>query len=86
MSNTASARDGAAPKAAPWWRFPIVWFALAGPALVIVAGSATMVVAYRNADVVLVETPTATSLRTDTRAAAPALQARNHAATPTARP
>ena len=86
MSNTDSVRDGAEPKAAPWWRFPIVWFALAGPALVIVAGSATMVLAYRHADVVLVETPTATSLRSDARAAAPALQGRNHAATPPTRP
>ncbi|MEO8309573.1 MAG: nitrogen fixation protein FixH [Caldimonas sp.] len=86
MSNIASVPDGAGPKAPPWWRFPIVWFALSGPALVIVAGSATMVLAYRHADVVLVETPTATSPRSDARAAAPALQARNHAATPATRP
>jgi hypothetical protein len=67
---------------APWWRFPIVWFALAGPAFVVVAGSATMVLAYRHADVPLAETPAAVSLRAEARPVAPALQGRNHAATP----
>ena len=68
---------------APWWRFPMVWFALAGPALVVVAGLAMVVTAYRHADVVLVEATAATS-HAGGRAGptAPALQARNHAATP----
>ena len=75
--------------ALPWWRFPIVWFALAGPMLVVVAGFATMAIAYRHADVVLVEATTATATgRSGARpgSTAPALQARNHAATPPARP
>jgi hypothetical protein len=77
-----------APPAAPWWRFPMVWFALAGPALVVVAGFATMAIAYRHADVVLVETAAPESSQRSGRAGAtaPALQARNHAATPPARP
>ena len=82
MPNTPSSPRTAAGAGAPWWRFPIVWFALAGPALVIVAGSATMVVAFRHADVAIVEPPAPESLRTAARAIAPALQARNHAATP----
>jgi len=75
--------DGAAP-AAPWWRFPIVWLALAGPALVVVAGFATMAIAIRHADVVVSETPARRGARGADLAAAtaPALQARNHAATP----
>ena len=74
---------GAAP-AAPWWRFPIVWFALAGPALVVVACFATMAIAIRHADVVISETPASPGARGAGLAAAtaPALQARNHAATP----
>ena len=75
------------PPTPPWWRFPIVWFALAGPMLVVVAGFATMAIAYRHADVVLVEATTATATgRSGARpgSTAPALQARNHAATPAA--
>jgi hypothetical protein len=71
----------------PWWRFPIVWFVLAGPALVVVAGFATMAIAYRHADVVLEETASrATASRDRPGPTAPALQVRNHAATPPARP
>ena len=69
----------------PWWRFPMVWFALAGPALVVVAGFVTMAIAFRHADVVLSETPARQVARGADLggATAPALQARNHAATPT---
>jgi hypothetical protein len=35
----------------------MVWFVLAGPALVVVAGFATMAIAFRNADVEIHETP-----------------------------
>jgi hypothetical protein len=76
------------PPTPPWWRFPIVWFALSGPMLVVAASFTTMAIAYRHADVELVETTAATTARTGARtdASAPALQARNHAATPPARP
>ncbi len=82
MANTHPPETASHEAGAPWWRFPIVWFALAGPALVVVAGIATMVLAYRHADVALLEAPTAASLRADVRAVAPALQGRNHPATP----
>jgi hypothetical protein len=60
MAADISPIDPAHPVAAnaPWWRFGIVWFALSGPALVIVAGFATMAIAYTNADTELhVPTP-----------------------------
>lgn len=59
-----------------WWRLPIVWMVLGGPALVVVASFATLALAIRNPDPVLTA-PTATS-----GAHMPAVQARNHAATP----
>ena len=73
-----------APQGAPWWRFGMVWFALSGPALVVVAGFVTMAIAFSHADVVLIEA-TAPGQSAGAGAAgptAPALQARNHAATP----
>ena len=68
----------------PWWRFPMVWFALAGPALVVAACFVTMAIAFRHADVVLSEAPSRHEARGTglAGATAPALQARNHAATP----
>lgn len=80
--------------AAPWWRFGMVWLVLSGPAVVVVAGFATMAIAFRHADTVLHEAPVAASLappatgaaaappHTGATTTAPALQARNHAATP----
>lgn len=62
----------------PWWRVPVVWLALAGPAVVVVAGIATMVLALQGADRPLQQTPGATAAHTSL---APALPARNHAAT-----
>ena len=57
---TSSASPSPAPR--PWWRFGMVWFILSGPAIVVVAGLATAVIAFRNADTALTETPTPTSL------------------------
>jgi hypothetical protein len=34
----------------PWWRFGMVWLVLSGPALVVVAGFATMAIAFIGAD------------------------------------
>jgi uncharacterized protein len=59
------------PTHRPWWREPMMWLVIGGPATVVVAGVVTAVIAIRGADPVL-----------DTRAGAPAVQARNHAATP----
>lgn len=59
-----------------WWRLPIVWMVLGGPAAVVVASFATLALAIRHPDPVLTA-PAATS-----GAQMPAIQARNHAATP----
>jgi hypothetical protein len=63
--------------ALPWWRVPTLWLVLGGPAVVVVAGITTAVIAARGADTVLTRPAPAAS-------DAPALQARNHAATPRA--
>ena len=60
----------------PWWRVPMVWLVIAGPALVVVAGIATLVIALRGGDTPLRETAATTQAETMT----PATQARNHAA------
>lgn len=85
-SSLPSSFAGTAPaeRGLPWWRFRMVWFALAGPVLVVVASFATMAIAFRHADAVIVDTPAAQKARGAHLAGAnaPALQARNHAATP----
>jgi hypothetical protein len=79
----------AAP-AAPWWKHGLVWMVIAGPAFVVVAGVATVVIAVRQPDPVVtpdyyrrgIEINKALAARD--KAALPAMQGRNHAATPTA--
>jgi uncharacterized protein len=74
--NSMPATDASLPQ--PWWRFGIVWLALALPALVVVAGLCTAAIAWRHADALVVDAPVGHA-RT---AQAPAVQARNHVATP----
>ena len=59
----------------PWWRFPIVWLVVGGPALVVVAAVATTVIAVRGADPEVRDQPRAVAADP----MAPATQARNHA-------
>ena len=56
----------------PWWREPMMWLVLGGPATVVVAGIATAVIALHRPDPVI--SPAAGKT--------PAVQARNHAASP----
>lgn len=65
----------------PWWRVGMVWLVLGGPAVVVVASVVTAVVAYRGADEVLVEPPSARHAPVQPTAETPAVTARNHAAT-----
>jgi hypothetical protein len=58
----------------PWWRYGMVWLVIGGPAAVVVASIATLVLALTHPDPVL------------STAEAPAVQARNHLATPKAAP
>ena len=59
------------PEHRPWWREPMMWLVVGGPATVVVAAISTAVIAVRYADPVL-----------DTHAAPTAIEGRNHAATP----
>ena len=61
---------------APWWRFGHVWLVIAGPAVVVVASFATLYLALNSPNTVLDETVHARDA-----SQAPAIQARNHAAT-----
>jgi len=63
--------------ASPWWRHPMMWLIVGGPLAVVVAGVVTAVIAIRGADTVL-RTPDVAQ----DRSAAPAIQGRNHVATP----
>jgi hypothetical protein len=64
----------------PWWRYGIVWLVIAGPASVVLAGSATVWLAIKHVDPVIVEAPVPSTERDASNA--PALKVRNHAATP----
>lgn len=61
----------------PWWREPMLWLVLGGPLAVVVAGIVTAVIAVRGSDPVL-----SRSGETLGSSDTPAVQARNHAATP----
>lgn len=62
----------------PWWRHRMMWLVIGGPLLVVVAGIVTVVIAARGADPAVPVTAT----QAPQQGAAPAMQARNHAATP----
>jgi hypothetical protein len=65
----------------PWWRVGTMWLVIGGPLAVVVAATATAVVAARGADTVEV-----VDRRVPAEGAeAPAIQARNHAAVGTRR-
>jgi hypothetical protein len=64
----------------PWWRVGMVWLVLGGPALVVVAGLVTAAIAVDGAEEVLTRPPA--ELKTQDAKLLPAMQGRNHAATP----
>lgn len=76
--------------AQPWWRFGHVWMVLSGPAIVVVAGFVTLYIAVSSADPVVDENyyqkgmeinRTLAAGAANPESLAPAMQARNHAAT-----
>ncbi len=91
MSEDLTNRDEAAP-AEPWWRFGIVWLVIGGPLAVVIASVVTAVIAWRHIDPVITPQRPGTELQragddvpapADPKdALAPAMRARNHAATP----
>jgi uncharacterized protein len=77
-------------KPIPWYKVPMVWLVLGGPLSVVVASLATAVVAWKHIDPVIATTPQGELRAADDVAAkvgpkdalAPAMQGRNHAASP----
>lgn len=90
MTAMAPLKNHDAAAAQPWWKYGLVWMIIAGPATVIVAGVATLVIAVQRPDPVVspdyyrkgIEINKTLAARD--KAALPAMQGRNHAATPTA--
>ena len=64
------------PTSPPWWRLPIVWLVISGPALVVIASFITLALA------IISPAPVLSTAADAAKAAQPALQGRNHAATP----
>lgn len=73
-------------QASPWWKHGHVWLVISGPAVVVVAGIVTVFLAIKYPDAVIGGQEPARASRTSAlqqpRALAPALEGRNHAATP----
>ena len=77
-TSTSNISDQVAP---PWWKFGHVWMVIAGPAVVVVASFLTLYLALSSPNTVL-ETESVAQSRTGSGASlAPAMTARNHAAT-----
>jgi hypothetical protein len=78
---TNSPEDGA-----PWWRFPLVWMIVGGPAVVVVASFVTLWLALRTPDVVVDEDYYRQGIEINRTLAdkklMPAQSGRNHVATP----
>jgi hypothetical protein len=85
MSKPNQLSSQAISPALPWWRYKMLWLVIGGPLIVVIAATATAVIAIRGADVVLpTDASTVSHAKqgvTDTLT--PAIEARNHAATGT---
>ena len=76
------------PSTGPWWKFGHVWLLVSGPAAVVVAGILTVWIAVVKTDPVVDENYYRRGIEINKQLAAqrallPAVQGRNHAATPT---
>ena len=80
MNAHAAAPDALAPEAPPWWRVGFVWLVVGGPLAVVVASLVTVAIAVSGAEEVL--TAPAKDTSASNAATVPAVQGRNHAATP----
>ncbi|MFY7866757.1 hypothetical protein [Roseateles sp.] len=77
-TQTLSTSEGGKPKS--WWREPMMWLVVGGPAVVVVASFATLGLALSHPDPVLQE-EVASNKASGAKALLPAREARNHAAT-----
>jgi uncharacterized protein len=81
MSTKLETMPSASPAAPePWWRVGIVWLVVGGPLTVVVAALVTAAIAVAGAEEALTDPPRDVS-QTDA-SELPAMQGRNHAATP----
>ncbi len=69
-------RDADNAPAEPWWRVRFMWIVVGGPLTVVAAAFATLAIAITHPD------PIVNSGKAASPAEVPAVQARNHAATP----
>lgn len=94
MTTTLSRSTGAdLPSSGPWWRHPMMWLVLGGPAIVVVASMATLTLAVTHPDPVVEHRGSDGTVRQAAEDAGethgtigaaalePAMKARNHAAT-----
>lgn len=90
---TALPEASALPASQPWWRHGHVWLVIGGPAVVVVASFITLGLALRQSDPVIAGDAYRQGVQVDrsvapgpdkegARALMPALQARNHAVSP----
>jgi hypothetical protein len=68
-------------QAQPWWKFGHVWLVFGGPAVVVVASFITLYLAISRPDPVTDEFQSRLTHTDKPDSLAPAMQARNHAAT-----
>ncbi len=80
-SQQAVSGDLNSDESLPWWRYKMVWLVIGGPLVVVVAALVTAFIAIRGADPVMTKEEMEASVR-GSGAMTPAIQARNHAATP----
>ena len=88
LTNVTNRRwnDADLPTSGPWWRHPIMWLVIGGPAIVVLASIGTLALAITHPDPVVhasggVDRSGVAAEETDDATMAPALKARNHAAT-----
>ena len=77
----------ATPAGRPWWRYPLVWLVVAGPAWAITAGMATVYLALSHPDPVVTPDYYRKGIEINRELAnnkmqLPAMAARNHVTTP----
>ncbi|MEO8154227.1 MAG: nitrogen fixation protein FixH [Rhizobacter sp.] len=70
------------PSAEPWWRFGMVWLVISGPLLVVVASFVSAWLAWGHIDPIVTDPTPAVAANEREASQAPAMKARNHAATP----
>ena len=74
------------PAEKPWWRYPLLWMVIAGPALVVVASFVTFWIAWGSQDPLVSQDYYRRGVEINRSLAdkklMPAVSGRNHAATP----